>query len=346
MSEEEKDHEYPYIRSLLNENDLIKRFNALKICYPRIRLLSQKPEIANLSQIDKYWLKSKDGYIILIERSEDYEKYSGLTDYFLEDAIIKARRYDQLSLLEYWENNKDKIIENLKQNKVPLTIRDKRQYINGQVQGCSKFRPTVMVGLIKHYRVKYILDFCSGWGDRLVGAMSQDISIKFYCGIDPNRQLHNAYKQMIKTFVPKSSVNKYLMIRGCAEEVDFPVPPNHLRKYDCVITSPPYYDLERYSEGESQSIIKYPTLMEWYDKFLIKSTRKAADVLEDNGLLILSINDKYDTGKDKFVERYLKDVSGWSDLKYEGSICYTEESSVRDGLAINCQPLWIWRKLF
>lgn len=179
----------------------------------------------------------------------------------------------------------------------------------------SPFSPFVVVQTFRYFRAKKILDLCAGWGDRLLGALARDDWIDFYCGIDANKQLSTGYKNMIKTFAPKSSRDKYQMISQPAEIVHIPLPPNH-ELYDLIFTSPPFFDKEIYLDDQNrsyyhdQSINKFPNFDEWYQNFLIYTLANASDLLKKDGYVVIHISYEY-------IEMLKRDLSC---VKYLGII--------------------------
>ena len=79
--------------------------------------------------------------------------------------------------------------------------------------------------------INNILDFSSGWGGRMVGALSLD---KNYIGIDPNIDLRKSYNDILETLKPFNK-SKVEMNFNYGEEVDY-----SKLDYDFVFTSPPY----------------------------------------------------------------------------------------------------------
>lgn len=85
----------------------------------------------------------------------------------------------------------------------------------------STFKASVAAGMMKFLKGRKILDFCAGWGDRLLGAIatehssdvrchpmrsefhrnSPEISQEFgyYVGVDPNATLTSGYNKMINS---------------------------------------------------------------------------------------------------------------------------------------------------
>lgn len=199
---------------------------------------------------------------------------------------------------------------------------------NGKECGC--FSQTIICQIIKLYRSKRILDFCAGWGDRLIGAMSLNDKIHYYYGIDPNSPLHTGYENMIKSYLSKDVKNKYQLIDGCAEDVI-----SGLNKtFDLVMTSPPYFDLEVYSDLSTQSINRYPLFEDWFNKFLISCLVQSISKLEKNGILAININNtKTHNIVDRLIEYKLPDVT------FLGIIYYGDQHRYKI-----FQPILIWQK--
>ena len=65
---------------------------------------------------------------------------------------------------------------------------------------------------------------------------------------------------------------------------------------DLCFTSPPYFDTEKYSDEETQSYKKFPTLDGWIDGFMRKTIDNCRYGLKPNGRLIINIDDT-STGK-------------------------------------------------
>jgi len=260
----------------------------------------------------------KHFYGLIILENKTIVRLQKLTDYFQEQHRITAKRYDQeLTPLEYWQNNKE------------LT----RNQVRRQTKECTNFCPTIICSLIKLFKSKHILDFSSGWGDRLLGVMTYDDKIKSYYGIDPNKSLHTGYKNMIKSFLPKSSKQKYNMINDCAEVAIKNIDQN----FDLIFTSPPYFDLEKYSDSPNQSINKFPRFEDWYNKFLLKSSFDSINKLVKNGIFALNINDTKDH---KIVDRLIKDLSKISSIEFLGIIYFGNPAQK----SYIYQPILVWLK--
>ena len=261
-------------------------------------------------------LKLFYGFIVI--ENTTMKRLSQLSDYFQEQQRISAKRYDEeYSPLEYWKRNKEL----------------SREEISRNTKECSTFCPTIICSLIKTFHSKKILDFSTGWGDRLIGTMSYDDKIKEYCGIDPNKSLHSGYKNMIKTFLPKSSHRKYNMIHGCAEDIISQLDT----QFDLIFTSPPYFDIENYSNDSNQSIHKFPKYEDWYTHFLLSCLRQSVTKLTSDGILAINIDN---TPKHNIVDALIKDMKKIVEIEFLG-IIYCGNHMCKTSIY---QSILIWQK--
>lgn len=306
--------------NLENKNFPLKRES--EICFKDVftifRTMSKEHRVSfterNITGQD---LKHFTGLIIV--ENKTIQRTAILSDYFQEQHRITAKRSDQeYTPFEYWQNNPS----------------FSRKQIQTNVKECTTFCPIIICSLIKTFRPKHILDFSAGWGDRLIGAMSYDHKIKSYYGIDPNKSLHTGYKNMIRSYLPKHSHSKYNMIHACAEDVIDDID----QRFDLVCTSPPYFDLEVYSDHSTQSIQRYPKFEDWYAKFLLRCTLLSVSKLEKGGVLAININD---FGSHQIVDRLIRDVNkGTTTVKFKG-IIYFGNPKCKTQLY---QPILIWEK--
>lgn len=304
--------EFP-LKRLTNGDELLSKIISIynRMCKQNRTSFTEK----NISKQD---LQHFIGLIIV--ENVTIKRLGLVSDYFQEQNKIIARRYDEeLSPYEYWLQH-------------PNMTRDE---ISMNVKEVTNFCGTILCKLIKIYRPKHILDFCSGWGDRLFASIVCNNKIKSFYGIDPNESLQDGYKEMIDMFVSGSDKRKYNMICGCAEK--------EIRKlnqtFDLIFTSPPYFDLEVYSSNSSQSIGQYPAFDNWYENFLMKCILDSIDKLNDYGILAININNTKDHN---IVDRLIHDVTSRSDkVVFDGIIYYGDPKNEN----YIYQPILVWRRL-
>lgn len=138
------------------------------------------------------------------------------------------------------------------------------------------FKPLTAMEIYNRFKPHCILDFCMGWGGRLVGACALDIPC--YIGIDTNKNLKEPYKKMttlLKQLHTKTNIQ--LMFKD-ALSVDY-----SKLDYDMVLTSPPYYNLEVYENMEPK------TEEDWDTDFYAPLFAETYKHLKKGGHYILNI---------------------------------------------------------
>lgn len=322
--------DFPYKNLVLSESEIRQKFNKLENYRPTLEYREYK--VYNITFLKRFLFKGQP--TILVKYPSEYLDFNILSDYFQEFCRMKCQRYDtDISPYDYWVQNKDKVIEYSKQKYKSDDPHSLRETIYELTHECSAFRPSVMVSMIKIFKGKRVLDFSSGWGDRLLGALACDKIIDFYCGVDPNTCVHPNYQKMIKFF--NKDPNKFYMINKPFQDA---VLPN--KTFNLVMTSPPYFILEKYSDEKTQSINTFESLNDWLTNFLFYSLKKCWNVLESGGHMVISINDMRD--QFKFVEKMIKYINNKLEKsEYLGVISYAEKKGNRYK---SPQPLWIWKK--
>ena len=184
----------------------------------------------------------------------------------------------------------------------------------GYIQPAVNFPPATAKYLYERYtkdigedRTIKIYDPSSGWGGRILGAMScrDDRSIH-YIGTDPNpdnffsdgtsRYSNVADFYNTKTYRGNSffsETNTYEIYQLGSEVIreneDF---RKHKGSIDVVFTSPPYFNREAYSEDENQSYKKYgSSYASWRDGFLVPTLETCCEWLRPGGYLLWNIAD-------------------------------------------------------
>ena len=97
-----------------------------------------------------------------------------------------------------------------------------------------------------------VLDVCAGWGGRMIGAKSMDKggALKVhYTGIDPCAKTYEA----LRAIRDELGLTNVTLINKPAEVALQELDPG-AAKYDIALTSPPYYNLEIYSDEPTQSV--------------------------------------------------------------------------------------------
>lgn len=157
------------------------------------------------------------------------------------------------------------------------------------------FKPLTAMEIYTRFQPKSVLDPTMGWGGRLVGACALDVPN--YIGIDTNKSLKEPYKNMVKTLKELGTQTNIKLMFKDALKVDY-----SKLDYDCVFTSPPYYNIEIY-EGT-----KYKTDEEWDENFYIPLFTQTYKHLKRGGHFILNI-------PKKLYENVCLDLLGKANIK-------------------------------
>ena len=97
---------------------------------------------------------------------------------------------------------------------------------------------------------------------------------------------------------------------------------------DCVMSCPPYFDLEIYSEDENQSINKYSDYNDWINIYWNNTVSNCLSKLKEGGNFIVVIKDvvkKHNLSED------MLSICEKKDLVIEKKICYKTLNSHLSG---------------
>ena len=205
----------------------------------------------------------------------DYLVCDHLSNHFTEKIRISCRFADKPTPEEVWEKIKDTDEFKKLNNNV-----EKREFIYNATKECNTFNVTFCLWLINSLvgSNKYILDPSSGWGDRMIASIASEAAA--YHGYDPNTKLRSGYKKIEQTFPSNTEIQiKYIPFEKAKITLN----------YDLAITSPPYFNLEKYSTDNTQSIVKYPTYNEWLYNFYYPYIMKLIDSVKSDGYIVIYI---------------------------------------------------------
>ncbi len=127
-----------------------------------------------------------------------------------------------------------------------------------------------------------VLDPCSGWGGRLVGFLLSDA--KSYTGIDCAENVWKGTSEIFEEFRGYVDPEKRADLHCSAYEDWEPTGS----EYDFAVTSPPYFDIEKYQGGD-QSHSRYANYEKWRDGFYTELIEKTYSLLRDGGVFALQI---------------------------------------------------------
>ena len=225
--------------------------------------------------------------------------------------IYEVKNFKGTNVSGLWniENIKTALLINRKTHSTPYVSEIIRQL--GFMAGTSKvtiYRPLLTKRIIEYYNPNSVLDVCVGWGGRMLGTACKP-NVK-YTGIEPFTKTFNG----LKSIKDKLNLDNVTLYNDTAENVL----PTLTEKYDLALTSPPYWNLEIYSDEETQSH-HYGNYDEWYEHFLKCVVFGVIDKLNDNGKSCWSVKnfktDKQYNLYDDIVK--LHSEKGWKKIDDE-----------------------------
>jgi hypothetical protein len=155
------------------------------------------------------------------------------------------------------------------------------QYVN-------EFPPHVARDIYREWgldRKSRILDPCAGWGGRMIGA---SVVSDHYTGYEPSSDTANGLWELADDLKKLTggtfNANVYMK----------PFEDSKLKNnsYDFALTSPPYYDTERYTDEPTNSFNRYKTFDAWTKGFYIPFIDKTLAALKPGATFVVNIGDR------------------------------------------------------
>lgn len=155
-----------------------------------------------------------------------------------------------------------------------------------------------------------VLDFSSGYGGRMLGSMTSNMRYN-YTGIDPNTKTYNGLEALGELMNELGLGSGYSMHNIPSEQFN-PEPGS----YDAAFSSPPYFNLETYTDEPTQCMNSCSNLDEWFNKYAEPTIKMLHTALAKDALYAVNIADYKDSKEEfKIVDRW-KDISEKNGFKY------------------------------
>lgn len=149
---------------------------------------------------------------------------------------------------------------------------------------------------------KCILDTSAGFGSRMCGAL---LSGHSYYGIDPNKELmeklHECYSFLKDNGQLNGTQECKLYCQGSEtfiKELE--------NKCDIMFTSPPYFNLESYSNDNCMSTLNYGNYEQWIDKYVKPTIDNIYSYLKVGGVAMINIKNLTRGGKEKLFDDWFE----------------------------------------
>lgn len=200
--------------------------------------------------------------------------------------------------------------------------------LRGVVKTPTNFRPGVAKAVVEAFCPPggLVLDPCAGYGGRASGTLAAGLQ---YVGVDPHPRAPEAYQGLFD-FIGQG---------GMFHNAPFEDSDLGVLQADLVFTSPPYFNVERYSDDTGQSWVRYKTWDAWVDQFYRVLLQKGAAHLKSGAYYCLNVAD-IDGGKYPLVSTAL-DLAPQFGLHHERTI---NMPLGRFGTANRSEPILVFRK--
>ena len=158
------------------------------------------------------------------------------------------------------------LLTNLMMHSTPYPTEIRRMLImTGGLGNVTKYRTVTSKAIVQYYGAKRVLDPCTGWGGRMLGCLAA-FPDTFYCGCEPDTSTSEGLMNILSDeAIPQDVTNRAIIWNEPIEKM-LPIFQTEQR-YDMILTSPPYFNLELYTSGE-QSTTSFSTWDTWTTKWL------------------------------------------------------------------------------
>jgi hypothetical protein len=177
---------------------------------------------------------------------------------------------------------------------VPKNIRRALELVNGGT--IQNFKPMNARAVWEHICPVFrgsVLDFSSGYGGRMLGAMTSNMQYH-YTGLDPNTRTFQGLEALGELIQSERPWSGFSM--NCIPSEEF-TPAEGF--YDAAFSSPPYFNLETYTDEPTQCMNRYRELSAWFDGYVVPTLEMVHRGLATNGIYAVNIAD-YKNGKEQF----------------------------------------------
>jgi|TARA_B110000238_G_scaffold83664_1_gene92055 SAM-dependent methyltransferase len=158
-----------------------------------------------------------------------------------------------------------------------------------------------------------VYDYSCGYGGRLLGIGSSNFKYK-YIGVEPNTETVN-YLNYLNDIIDEATGVRGTIIQSVSEQYQ----PEDI---DLAFSSPPYFNLEKYSNEETQCMVQFKTEDEWFEGYVAPTMENIKRGLNDDGIFATNIADykSYDRKEPyEVVQRWIQTAEKVG-FKYDGVI--------------------------
>jgi len=176
----------------------------------------------------------------------------------------------------------------------PTALRRSLELVTGE--NIQNFKPQNARAIVEHLCPVLwgnIYDYSAGYGGRLLGIGSSNMNYN-YTAVDPNTETVN-YLQYFNSLIKQATGVEGTIVQSVSEDYQ----PEDV---DLAFSSPPYFNLEKYSDEPTQCMVNYTTLDEWFDGYVVPTMTNIHNGLNNDGVFATNIADYKTYGQKEPVE--------------------------------------------
>ena len=160
--------------------------------------------------------------------------------------------------------------------------------MTGGLGSVTKYRTVTAKALVQFFQAKRVLDPCTGWGGRLLGCLAAADDC-YYVGCEPDKNTYKGLTDILQDDAIPLDARIRARILPKPAEMALTDDILKMEKFDMVLTSPPYFNLEQYTDGTQQSITTYTKWEDWLEKWLKPVILSALAMLKPGGVSCWSV---------------------------------------------------------
>lgn len=182
----------------------------------------------------------------------------------------------------------------------PTAVRRALELVTGE--NIQNFKPQNARAIVEHLCPVLwgnVYDYSCGYGGRLLGIGCSNMKYN-YIGVDPNTETVK-YLNYFNDCIEEAVGVRGSIIQSVSEEYQ----PSDI---DLAFSSPPYFNLEKYSDEDTQCMVRYKTLDDWFNGYVVPTIEHIYSGLNIEGLFATNIADykTYGNKEYKVVEDWIK----------------------------------------
>jgi SAM-dependent methyltransferase len=216
---------------------------------------------------------------------------------------------------------------------------------------CMNFRPSAakVVYNINLPKKGKVLDYAAGYGGRLLGAWASE-NCDVYIGLEPNTKTYENGLSFLDFLNGKYlNLSKSYLYNVCSEDFTIEKYPQYSEYFDMAFSSPPYFNLEVYSDEDTQSYIKFNQYTKWVKGYLQPTINNCIDMLKPGGIFAINIyEDETEHNKAPNIKKIIQLICnerGFKLYKIDYLVLTRRAGNgSRDRSEEKVEPIWYFKK--